>query len=982
MIKKTLLCFAALFAFICHAAVASYQIVPTPAWVKPVELAPLDQESVPLEQLSEGTYYRLLEDQFKVDDKKKTAHFIRYVMLATNQTGVEGMSQLNLSFDPSYQHIQLHHLRIIRDGEVIDKLPTAQMQVIQREQEAEQLIYDGSQTLNIILDDIRPGDSLDYAFTRVGRNPIYQGIFGYSAEFDWSVPVGEQTLRVLWNKETPLYINQLNGELPVETKQTDAGTEYTFYARELPTKRYDSQTPSWYDPYHFVFLSQVNSWQQVVEWALPMYEKALSKSDDIRAIAEQIKRDNGTLEQQIGAALKYTQDEIRYLGLEMGSNSHQPTSADETLRLRYGDCKDKTVLLMSILEALGVESHPALVNTDVNKRLLNLAPATSRFDHVLVTLEHQGERYWLDPTNSYQTGSLSNLSEPDFGYALVVKDGETDLTSMFKEEPVVHRSIVERYTLPVGEQTQASFSVQSTFADSDAIDKRTELANRGLQQAQEQYTQYYQDYFAGVAHTQLPTVEEVPEKGQIVINEFYTIDDFWTLKDGRSYAYFYADDIRDAAYEPDVKNRVSPLYLRYPYNVDYVVEVELNERDWNFNNSTNRIDNDFFTLDSSVHFEGKQLTLTYQYRGKTDHVPTDRIAQYLEARKALQDATDYGIRQGSAPTQEELDEDVIVGYAVIAYFVIALCVLTAFITLWRVESGKRPTFAEQRYFPVSAAKFYLYSVLSFNVFPFYWCYRNWRWIKERQDESMMPIARGIFGWLWFYPLFSRFYDDSEELGTRKHLPAKWVAAILAILVIAAQLSEQIGVNFAISLLLLPLPWLPLVNYTAYLNRRTDAIQYHSYWRPRQIMLVIVFLPLLLFSSAQELGLTPHEAVISGDKVWQHDKRFMIRKGLLNQNEKIIYFYSDATWNIREDGNGITENGVFSYYREDGELFTEHANYEDIIDIKPTFDSSESGYTLVDIERTDGTTFRLILSAVEEGDHTFVQEMKRRWREQR
>ncbi|WP_462156972.1 DUF3857 domain-containing transglutaminase family protein [Pseudoalteromonas sp. GB56] len=984
MIKNTLLFFTALFLFVCHSASASYQIVPTPAWVKPVTLEQLDKETVPHEQLSDGVYYRLVDDQFKVNDADKAKHYIRYAMLATNQTGVEDISQLNLSFDPTYEQLELHHLRIIRDGQVIDKLPTARMQVIQREQEAEQLIYDGSQTLNIILDDVRPGDSLDYAFTRIGRNPIYQGLFGYTAQFDWSVPVGEQNVRMLWAKQAPLNITQLNGELDVRTEHTPDGIEYTVNARTLPTKTYDSQTPTWYDPYHLVFLSEFDSWQQVVNWALPLYESALSNSANIQDIATQIRNEHNDIDSQIGAALKYTQDEIRYLGLEMGGNSHQPTPADETLRLRYGDCKDKTVLLMSILSALGIESHPALVNTEVTKGLINLAPASNRFDHVLVTLEHDGERFWLDPTNSYQTGSLTNLSEPDFGYALVVEQGETSLTPMFKEEPLIHRAIVERYKIPSVGETEATFSVHSHFLDKDAIDKRREIANKGLQKAQEGYTNYYQDYFAGTEHTGLLSIEEGPKKGEIITKESYVIKDFWTANEKELHAYFYADDIRDAVYKPDVTNRISPMSLRHPFNVDYTIEVELNDRNWHFNNEESQIDNDFFTLDYSVHFAEKLLTLNYKYRSKTDHITPERIGDYLKEQEALQDATNYGIRQGSnaVTNTQEVDEEFDLATAIGIYVLAVIGAFTIFITLWRIESGKRPHFEEQCYFPVTVVKFYVYSILSFGFYPFYWSYRNWRAIKEANDESMMPIARGFFGVIWFYPLFNRFANESEELGSRKHLPAKWVAVMLAIAVVAANVAGEFIDQFTLILLLLPLPWVPLVNYTAYLNRHNDALPYHSKWRAHQVAISIALAPLLVYVSISDLGLTPHYAVVSGEKVWQHDKRFMIRKGLLNQNEKIIYFYSDATWNIREDGNGITDNGVFSYYREDGQLFTEHANYEDISDIKPTFDDSESGYTLVDIERTDGTSFRLILSAEEEGDHTFVQEMKRRWREQR
>ena len=47
---------------------------------------------------------------------------------------------------------------------------------------------------------------------------------------------------------------------------------------------------------------------------------------------------------QIVAALKYAQQQIRYVGLEMDSNSHVPTAPEETLKLKYGDCKDKASL--------------------------------------------------------------------------------------------------------------------------------------------------------------------------------------------------------------------------------------------------------------------------------------------------------------------------------------------------------------------------------------------------------------------------------------------------------------------------------------------------------------------------------------------------------------------------------------------------------------------------------------------------------------
>jgi len=131
-----------------------------------------------------------------------------------------------------------------------------------------------------------------------------------------------------------------------------------------------------------VYLSEYNSWDEVVNWALPLYKSAIETPNSINAVAQSIHAQHTNTADRITAALRFSQDEIRYLGLEMGTNSHQPTPASETLPLRYGDCKDKTALLISLLKAMKIEAHPALVDTEETKRLIDL-PATAS---VLTTL--------------------------------------------------------------------------------------------------------------------------------------------------------------------------------------------------------------------------------------------------------------------------------------------------------------------------------------------------------------------------------------------------------------------------------------------------------------------------------------------------------------------------------------------------------------------------------------------------------------------
>ncbi|MBI5777965.1 MAG: hypothetical protein HZA49_00725 [Planctomycetes bacterium] len=47
------------------------------------------------------------------------------------------------------------------------------------------------------------------------------------------------------------------------------------------------------------------------------------------------------------------------------------------------------------------------------------------------------------------------------------------------------------------------------------------------------------------------------------------------------------------------------------------------------------------------------------------------------------------------------------------------------------------------YIPIS--RLILLSILSFSLYEFYWIYKNWRYIKEREGLEIKPFWRGFFG---------------------------------------------------------------------------------------------------------------------------------------------------------------------------------------------------------------------------------------------
>ena len=84
------------------------------------------------------------------------------------------------------------------------------------------------------------------------------------------------------------------------------------------------------------------------------------------------------------------QDEIRYFSVLIGQNSHRPQPPATVLAHRYGDCKDKSYLLVNLLAQLGIRARPVLVNASAPALPGKVIASPTRFDHAIVRIELDG----------------------------------------------------------------------------------------------------------------------------------------------------------------------------------------------------------------------------------------------------------------------------------------------------------------------------------------------------------------------------------------------------------------------------------------------------------------------------------------------------------------------------------------------------------------------------------------------------------------
>jgi transglutaminase-like putative cysteine protease len=626
---STLVPFAALGLFLPAALLAQreYRIGPPPAWVKPLAA---DLTSSPLERNVTAGSVLLLVDRQESAGGAGPERYRHIVYRLLDQEAVDEYSQIELSFDPSYERLTLHTATVTRNGRTTDQLKPGRIRVARSESEIADHIFDGSLSLVLVLEDVRPGDVVDYSYTRRGANPVFAGHYTGAVAFQATVPLRALRFRLLWPSARPLFVGR-HGAAP-EPVVTTAGAqrEYVWSAADVPPKLLDAGLPDWYDPFPEVQLGDFASWAQVAAWGDTLFSSPGPLPAALMARLGRIRSADPSPEAQALAALRYVQDEVRYVGVEIGVNSHRPYPVATVLRRGYGDCKDKAQLLVALLRQLGFPAQPALVSTAYEGHLRDFQPTAAYFDHAIVRTEIGGRAYWLDPTATYQRGDLPG-SAPRFGAALVL-GGAGDSLATIPDAPAAGPLIEVAVSFELADAAKPATMRVDTRYRGRAAD-RARAATRGVspEKLQQEYTEYYAEGYPGIRSQALPRIADDEAANRLRTIERYTIPNFWHQAANQPgfVGTFDPVELEHAVPAPTATGRTMPLAVDHPTFFSYTITAHLSGG-WAIAPRTDSVATPALRFVRSIAVEGQDLTLRYEYETLADHVVPAAAGDHLE----------------------------------------------------------------------------------------------------------------------------------------------------------------------------------------------------------------------------------------------------------------------------------------------------------------------------------------------------------------
>lgn len=624
--------------FIFNVFLAQVQKTNTPNWVNKVEYnknPKIDEASI------EQGLFRLLYEQ-QINETTKEFHF-RYATKITENVGVQAGSSIDILYDPSFESLEFHSIYIIRNGEYIDKLKTSDFQLIRRELNSENYIYDGTLSAMSNLSDVRVDDIIEYSYSIKGDNPIHKGKFFYTFYLNDFQPVGQIHLSVLTNKNLDFSYKNSSKEFN-KSKKGDS-FYYLFSDKSINTNDYDLNAPGWKLQYKMAFVSEYKTWKDVINWGVNVFDVNKSLSKELKNKILEINNANTSSGDKINASLNFVQDDIRYLGLESGIGAYEPFSSSKVFEQRFGDCKDKSLLLVTMLNEMGIEAYPMLVNTYLKKTITELPPSPTVFDHCVVkVIDKKVGVLFYDPTIANQGGSFDTNAFPDYRFGLVLKKGNTELDEIYSLTNS-NAEVTDYYELEeVGKG--ATLKTTSVYFDAEADYMRSYYKNNSINSIKKEYESFYANYFYNIKSKKIPQFKDDIENNKFTTYETYEIDSIWqtSLVTNQIIASFYPYTIINTLSMPEKRDRDLPFALPYPTTRTHKINVKLPQK-WNIDRENININSSsiFYDFDARYNESKDLLSLTHILKFKKDHVTFEEFNSYYDDVKKIDTNIAYSL---------------------------------------------------------------------------------------------------------------------------------------------------------------------------------------------------------------------------------------------------------------------------------------------------------------------------------------------------
>ncbi len=379
-----------------------------------------DADSVLLRENEHYTYEK--SGIYKVSDEI-------YIKILTEK-GRQELRNLKFYFNTHYNRVKVHKLTVIKpDGSRVEvDIAGNSRNVIDSSQMASNIYDPASRNLVVSVPRLEIGDLLYLKSSDEHFKPRIPGFWSNYSLLQSNSPILENNIEVNGPEELPLRSiaikDEVKGTVAFSRKKIGGRIIYKWSARNVPQVIPEPGMPELHTCVQRLLVSTAGSWEEVSRWYWKLCRPRLDAvTPAMKKHVETLVRGKKSEMEKVKALFQFVSQNVRYMGItpEKEAPGYEPHDVKLTFEQRYGVCRDKAALLVSMLELAGFKAYPVLFMAGDPK---DDEIPNGYFNHAVTAVElGKGNYVLMDPTYE-STTELFPAFQADMSYLVAHPRGE------------------------------------------------------------------------------------------------------------------------------------------------------------------------------------------------------------------------------------------------------------------------------------------------------------------------------------------------------------------------------------------------------------------------------------------------------------------------------------------------------------------------------------------------------------------------------
>ena len=339
---------------------------------------------------------------------------------------------LTMNFMLPYVTVAVPKLEVIKpDGEAVPvDVAANSKESIDDSQMAENIYDPNLRVLRVNIPSLNIGDVVHSVERENIERPFIAGEYSEENVFEGPGFIRHITYEVHAPANRPLKCIALRDEVPgTVTASTQPGTNdtiaYRWEVNDVPRMFDEPSMPPYEEVLQRLFVSTLPDWAAVSKWYWNLSRAHLdATTPEMKQTVKELTAGAQTDKEKIKALFYFVSNKIRYMGItpEKDRPGFEPHDVCITFDKKYGVCRDKAALLVSMLRLAGLNAYPVLVSVGTHKDARVPDPF---FNHAIAGVElEKGQIVLMDPTDE-NTRELLPASDRNQSYLVARPDGDT-----------------------------------------------------------------------------------------------------------------------------------------------------------------------------------------------------------------------------------------------------------------------------------------------------------------------------------------------------------------------------------------------------------------------------------------------------------------------------------------------------------------------------------------------------------------------------